>query len=320
MGGAPFLTTARLDLRALEKDDAEALFAIFADEETMRFDWNPVMRTLDEAHEMIARAIERAPGDLGRRWVLIERASRTLVGMCTLTNLSRPHDRCEIGYVLERSRWGAGLMTEALEAVLVHAFDGLALHRVEAELDPRNARSVRLLERLGFAREGLMRGRYFVNDEVCDALWMGLLEPAWRARNAGAAATAVDVSLRPVGTIRSPLKTRAEAPKQGNEGAPDAWIEIEPWAAEALLRVNVGDALIVLTWLDRARRDVMQVHPRSDHTNSLHGVFATRSPDRPNPIGLHPVTVRAIEGTRLLVGPIEAIDGTPVVDLKPDRC
>jgi tRNA-Thr(GGU) m(6)t(6)A37 methyltransferase TsaA len=127
-------------------------------------------------------------------------------------------------------------------------------------------------------------------------------------------------TLRPVGVIRSTLGTRAEAPKQGSEGAPDAWLELEPWAAEALEGVQVGDALVVLTWLDRARREVMKVHPRSNPATPLTGVFATRSPDRPNPIGLHPVTVRAIEGLRLRVGPIEAIDGTPVVDIKPDRC
>lgn len=123
--------------------------------------------------------------------------------------------------------------------------------------------------------------------------------------------------LRPVGIIRSTLRSRQRAPRQGSEGAPDAWIEIRAWATDALHRLEVGDEIVVITWLHRARRDVMQVHPRSDLRNPLTGVFATRSPDRPNPLGLHPVVVRAIEGRRLLVGPIEAIDGTPVVDIKP---
>ena len=123
--------------------------------------------------------------------------------------------------------------------------------------------------------------------------------------------------MRPIGTIRSALKTRSGAPKQGREGAPDAWIDVRRAAAPALHRLNVGDEVIVITWLHRARRDVLQVHPRSDRRNPLTGVFATRSPDRPNPIGLHPVVVRAIDGRRLRVGPIEAIDGTPVVDIKP---
>jgi tRNA-Thr(GGU) m(6)t(6)A37 methyltransferase TsaA len=123
--------------------------------------------------------------------------------------------------------------------------------------------------------------------------------------------------LRPVGVIRSTLESRKDAPKQGPEGAPDAWLEVRAWAADALHRLAVGDEIIVITWLHRGRRDVLQVHPRSDPRNPLTGVFATRSPDRPNPIGLHPVVVRAIEGNRLRIGPIEAIDGTPVVDIKP---
>jgi tRNA-Thr(GGU) m(6)t(6)A37 methyltransferase TsaA len=123
--------------------------------------------------------------------------------------------------------------------------------------------------------------------------------------------------LRPVGVIRSTLKSRHNAPKQGSEGAPDAWLEVRPWAANGLHRLEAGDEIIVITWFHRARRDVLQVHPRSDPRNPLTGVFATRSPDRPNPLGLHPVVVRAIDGRRLRIGPIEAIDGTPVVDIKP---
>ena len=123
--------------------------------------------------------------------------------------------------------------------------------------------------------------------------------------------------LRPIGVIRSVLTVRGDAPKQGSEGAPDAWLEVFPWAAEALHGLAVGDDVIVITWLHRARRDVFQVHPRSDPGNPLAGVFATRSPDRPNPLGLHPVVVREIDGNRLRIGPIEAIDGTPVVDIKP---
>ncbi|WP_437815874.1 tRNA (N6-threonylcarbamoyladenosine(37)-N6)-methyltransferase TrmO [Sorangium sp. So ce1078] len=130
-------------------------------------------------------------------------------------------------------------------------------------------------------------------------------------------AASVGAQLRPIGLIRSELKSRGGAPRQGSEGAPDAWIEVQPWAAEGLLGLAPGDEIIVITWLHEARRDVLQVHPRSDPGNPLTGVFATRSPDRPNPLGLHPVFVRAVEGSRLRVGPIEAIDGTPVVDLKP---
>jgi tRNA-Thr(GGU) m(6)t(6)A37 methyltransferase TsaA len=123
--------------------------------------------------------------------------------------------------------------------------------------------------------------------------------------------------LRPIGVIRSEIKARADAPKQGSEGAPDAWLEVYPWATEGLHRIAVGDELVLITWFHQSRRDVFQVRPRSDPGNPLTGVFATRSPDRPNPLGLHPVVVHAIDGARLRVGPIEAIDGTPVVDIKP---
>jgi tRNA-Thr(GGU) m(6)t(6)A37 methyltransferase TsaA len=126
-----------------------------------------------------------------------------------------------------------------------------------------------------------------------------------------------DAQLRVIGVIESELRTRGEAPKQGEEGAPDAWLVVEAWARAALDGIAVGDELIVITWFHQARRDVLQVHPRSDPRNPITGVFATRSPDRPNPLGLHPVTVRAIDGDRLRIGPIEAIDGTPVVDIKP---
>ena len=127
----------------------------------------------------------------------------------------------------------------------------------------------------------------------------------------------VGARLRPIGRIRSVLKTPGEAPKQGSEGAPDAWLEVSARAAAGLQGLSVGDEILVVTWLDRARRDVLRVHPRSDPENPLRGVFATRSEDRPNPLGLHPVVIRAISKNRLRIGPIEAIDGTPVVDIKP---
>ena len=129
--------------------------------------------------------------------------------------------------------------------------------------------------------------------------------------------TAARPQLRPIGVITSVLKDRKAAPRQGTEGAPDAWLEIYQWAADGLLRLAVGDEIVVITWFHQAHRRALQVHPRSESRNPLTGVFATRSPDRPNPLGLHPVVVHAIEGRRLRIGPIEAIDGTPVVDIKP---
>jgi tRNA-Thr(GGU) m(6)t(6)A37 methyltransferase TsaA len=123
--------------------------------------------------------------------------------------------------------------------------------------------------------------------------------------------------LQPIGVIRSILKTRGEAPKQGSEGAPDAWLELSPFATPGLEGLMAGDDIVIVTWLHRARRDVLKVHPRSDRHRPLTGVFATRSPDRPNPLGLHRVNVRRVARNRLRIGPIEAIDGTPVIDIKP---
>jgi tRNA-Thr(GGU) m(6)t(6)A37 methyltransferase TsaA len=120
-----------------------------------------------------------------------------------------------------------------------------------------------------------------------------------------------------IGNVESPLTDRAAAPKQGDEGAPDAWLAFEPAFADALDGIAAGDELLVLTWLDRARRDVLRVHPRGDPRRAQQGVFNTRSPDRPNPIGLHRVTVAEIVGTRMRVRELEALDGTPIVDVKP---
>ena len=129
---------------------------------------------------------------------------------------------------------------------------------------------------------------------------------------------ATTYSLRPVGFVRSPLTTREKAPLQGAEGAPEAWVEIDPAFAVALSGVAAGDDVILLTWLHLSRRDVLEVHPRGNPANPLAGVFATRSPDRPNPIGLHRVRVLEVDGqVRLRVWPLEVLDGTPVVDIKP---
>jgi tRNA-Thr(GGU) m(6)t(6)A37 methyltransferase TsaA len=125
------------------------------------------------------------------------------------------------------------------------------------------------------------------------------------------------MSLVPIGVVSSPLTDPAEAPKQGFEGAPDAWLVLEPRVAAGLDGMRPGDDIIVVTWLHRARRDILRVHPRDDRSNPERGVFTTRSADRPNPIGLHRVEVAAIDGTRVRVRGLEAVDGTPVVDLKP---
>ena len=127
----------------------------------------------------------------------------------------------------------------------------------------------------------------------------------------------MEYPLRPIGYLRSTLRAVDEAPRQGLEGAPDAWLEVSPAFVQGLLGIATGDEVIVVTWLHRADRDVLEVHPRGDPEIPLAGVFATRSPHRPNPLGLHRVTVREVSSGRLRIGPIEAIDGTPVIDVKP---
>jgi len=124
-------------------------------------------------------------------------------------------------------------------------------------------------------------------------------------------------AVRPVGRVRSPLADRDAAPRQGDEGAPEAWVVFEPDVTEAMRDLAVGDEVILLTWLDRASREVLVVHPRSDLRNPPTGVFSTRSPDRPNPIGLHTVEILEIAALEVRVRNLEAIDGTPVLDVKP---
>jgi tRNA-Thr(GGU) m(6)t(6)A37 methyltransferase TsaA len=124
--------------------------------------------------------------------------------------------------------------------------------------------------------------------------------------------------LRPVGVVRSPLRTREDCPKQGFEGAPDAWLEIDAAFVDALDGLTVGREVLVLTWLHEGRRDLLRVHPRGNANKPLQGVFMTRSPDRPNPIGLHRVEVLEFQKPgRIRVGPLEVVDGTPLIDIKP---
>jgi tRNA-Thr(GGU) m(6)t(6)A37 methyltransferase TsaA len=120
-----------------------------------------------------------------------------------------------------------------------------------------------------------------------------------------------------IGTVESPLVDRARAPKQGNEGAPEAWLVIDEGVADGLDGLSPGDELFVLTWLHESQREILRVHPRGDPLNPEQGVFSTRSPERPNPIGLHRVRIAAIDGTRLLVRNLEALNGTPIIDIKP---
>lgn len=123
--------------------------------------------------------------------------------------------------------------------------------------------------------------------------------------------------IRPIGWVESPLVDLDAAPKQGDEGAPEAWLVLDEGVREGMADLTAGAEIIVLTWLDRARRDVLAVHPRGNPDNPITGVFSTRSPHRPNPIGLHTVQIVSVDGQRILVRNLEALDRTPIVDIKP---
>ena len=123
--------------------------------------------------------------------------------------------------------------------------------------------------------------------------------------------------VKPIGRVESPLTDAGSAPRQADEGAPAAWLVFEPEVLPALGDLRPGHEVLVLTWLDRARRDVLMVHPRGDRSRPQEGVFSTRSPHRPNPIGLHRVRIAAVAGLRVQVAHLEALDGTPILDVKP---
>jgi RimJ/RimL family protein N-acetyltransferase len=180
----PTITTARLRLRWLTSDDVPALLGVFGDPEVCRYWSRPALRDRAAAaalHDEIVRSF--AARSLFQ-WGIAERETDAVVGTCTLAALSAEHRRGEVGYALARDAWGRGYAAEALAAVLAFAFDTLALHRVEADVDPRNARSIRALERAGFEREGYLRERYHVGGELQDAVLYGLLRPHWAARRA----------------------------------------------------------------------------------------------------------------------------------------
>jgi RimJ/RimL family protein N-acetyltransferase len=178
---APFtLPCERVRLRFLTAADADALFAIFADPEAMRY-WSSSAWT--DPHNARAMIEESEAGyRSGTLLRLGIEAQGSVAGVITLRKFDPDNRRCEIGYMLARPYWGQGLMQEALPAVLDYAFDVLAMHRIEADVDPRNTASSRLLERLGFRHEGRLRERWFVNGEVCDSEYYGLLRHEWRGR------------------------------------------------------------------------------------------------------------------------------------------
>ena len=180
--GLPVLDTPRLSLRAPVDADVPALFAIFRDPEAMRYWTTPAMTDVAEAEALLNDIQRHAQAETLFQWGIARREDDEVIGTSTLFRIDREHRRCELGYILRRDHWGRGLAHEALTAVVNHAFGTLGLHRLEADIDPRNAASIRSVERLGFTLEGHLRERYFVGDEIQDSLIYGLLAPAWRSR------------------------------------------------------------------------------------------------------------------------------------------
>jgi ribosomal-protein-alanine N-acetyltransferase len=181
----PTLIAGELRLRWTTTHDVDDLFAVFADAEVARFWSTPPMTRRDQAEALLRSVEEGFAGRTLLQWAIAGPDDR-LIGTCTLAHVDRTHRRAELGFALGRPHWGQGHARAAVSAVLDVGFGELDLHRVEADVDPRNARSRALLERLGFVHEGLLRERWHVNGEICDAAFYGLLAPAWRARCATA--------------------------------------------------------------------------------------------------------------------------------------
>ena len=178
----PVIETERMLLRALEPADRDDLFAICSDAAVMRYWSTAPMSDVAEADAVIERSRLQLEQHVGLRWAVVRREDGRVLGNISMFAFSDQNRRAEIGYIQGLQYWGQGYMSEALSAVLAWAFGTLGLHRLEADTDPRNAGSLRLLERLGFAREGLLRQRWIVSGELCDSVLLGLLQNDWRAR------------------------------------------------------------------------------------------------------------------------------------------
>jgi RimJ/RimL family protein N-acetyltransferase len=178
----PTIDTPRLRIRPLVDADVPALFAVFSDPEAMRYWSRMAMTDIAEASDLLEEIRKHAATGTLYQWGIARRDDDGVIGTCTLYRIDRVHGRAEVGYILRRDFWGRGLANEALVALLGHAFGALALHRIEADIDPRNAASIRSVERLGFKREGHLRERYRIGGEIQDSLIYGLLDSEWPSR------------------------------------------------------------------------------------------------------------------------------------------
>jgi [ribosomal protein S5]-alanine N-acetyltransferase len=175
----PTINTNRLSLRRISEKDVDAFYAIYSNIEVMRYWSTPPLADRNAAVKLISEIHEGFKRREILKWGIARRTDNVLIGSLTLFHLDFTHRRAEIGYALDRAHWGQGYMNEALMAVLAYAFEKLDLHRIEADVDPRNSASIRTLERLGFQREGYLRERWQVSGEIQDALFFGLLRPDW---------------------------------------------------------------------------------------------------------------------------------------------
>lgn len=179
----PTLNANRVSLRWIEASDAPALFEVFSDPEVTRYWSTPAMEDIHQAETLVASVHELFRKHQLYQWGVVRNDSNELIGTCTLAALDARNRRSEVGFALARAHWKKGFMSEALERLLAFAFEELALHRLEADVDPRNESSLGLLERLGFEREGYMRERWIVADQVCDTVFLGLLRREWETAN-----------------------------------------------------------------------------------------------------------------------------------------
>jgi RimJ/RimL family protein N-acetyltransferase len=177
------IRTPRLILRPLQREDADALFRIFSDAEVMRYWATPPWTSMEQAVDRIRQDNEYLAEGSALRLALEPNGGDGIVGAISLFAFVEQSQRAELGYILARPAWGQGLMHEALTALVSYAFQDLGLRRLEADIDPRNDRSARSLERLGFLREGLLRERWVVADEISDTALYGLLAREWSARH-----------------------------------------------------------------------------------------------------------------------------------------
>ena len=180
----PVLESERLTLRPIHEDDLPDLYAVFADPDVMRYWSMPPMRDMDEARAYLAGIERNFAERTGFKWAITRRGGDRLIGTTSLFRLDGPHNTGEIGYALGSAHWGNGYAAEAVHRTCQFGFEQLGLHRIEADIDPRNAGSARTLERLGFQKEGHLRERWIVDGEISDTAWYGLLSREWKSRDA----------------------------------------------------------------------------------------------------------------------------------------